>query len=162
MLDIKRIRSNPDELKAALALRHKTDIDVDALLALDESRRALMAEVEAKKARRNADSAKVPQLKKAGEDVSALLAEMKRLSDEITALDAQVAQKEEELTAFLLSIPNIPCKDVTPGKDDSANVELRRWGEPRAFDFEPKPHWDIGTELNLLDFDTGAKVTGAR
>ncbi|MGI6151598.1 MAG: serine--tRNA ligase [Christensenellales bacterium] len=162
MLDIKRIRTNPDELKAALALRNKTDIDVDALLALDESRRALMAEVEAKKAKRNADSAQVPKLKKAGEDVSALLAEMKQLSDEITALDAQVAAKEEELTAFLLSIPNIPYQDVTPGKDDSANVELRRFGEPRAFDFEPKPHWDIGTELNLLDFDTGAKVTGAR
>ncbi len=162
MLDIKRIRTNPDELKAALALRNKTDIDVDALIALDESRRALMAEVEAKKAKRNADSAQVPKLKKAGEDASALLAEMKRLSDEITALDSQVSEKEAELNDFLMSIPNIPYKDVAPGKDDSANEELRRWGEPRTFDFEPKPHWDIGTELNVLDFDTAAKVTGAR
>lgn len=162
MLDIKRIRTNPDELKAALALRNKTDIDVDALIALDESRRALMAEVEAKKAKRNADSAQVPKLKKAGEDASALLAEMKQLSDEITALDSQVSEKEAELNDFLMSIPNIPYKEVTPGKDDSANEELRRWGEPRSFDFEPKPHWDIGTELNVLDFDTGAKVTGAR
>ena len=162
MLDIKRIRNNPDELRAALALRNKTDIDVDALLALDESRRALMADVEVLKAKRNADSAQVPRLKKAGEDVSALLAEMKELSDQITELDKEVAEKDAQLTEFLMSIPNIPFKDVQPGKDDSENVELRRWGEPTAFAFDPKAHWDIGTDLNILDFDTGAKVTGAR
>ena len=162
MLDIKRIRNNPDELKAALALRNKTDIDVDAVLQVDADRRAMMAEVEALKAKRNADSAQVPKLKKAGENVDALLAEMKELSDKITELDKKANEKEEELTDLLMAIPIIPYKDVTPGADDSANPEIRRWGEPTKFDFEPKAHWDIGTDLNILDFDTGAKVTGAR
>ena len=128
MLDIKRIRNNPDELKAALALRNKTDIDVDAVLQVDADRRAMMAEVEALKAKRNADSAQVPKLKKAGENVDALLAEMKELSDKITELDKKANEKEEELTDLLMAIPNIPYKDVTPGADDSANPEIRRWG----------------------------------
>ena len=162
MLDIKRIRNNPEELKAALIKRNKTDIDVDALLALDEARRAAMAEVETLKARRNTDSAQVPKLKKQGEDVSALLSEMKELAGRISELDAAAAQKEAEMTEMLYAIPNIPHESVTAGLDDSENLEMRRWSEPTQFAFEPKPHWDIGTDLNILDFETGAKVTGAR
>ena len=162
MLDIKRIRNNPEELKAALQKRNKTDIDVDALLALDASRREALTTVEQLKAKRNADSAQVPKLKKAGQDVTDLLAEMKELSDKITQLDKLAEEEETALTDMLMAIPNIPHESVTPGKDDSDNTEIRKWGEPTAFDYAPKAHWDIGTDLNILDFDTGAKVTGAR
>ena len=162
MLDIKRIRQNPQELKDALIKRNKTDIDVDALLALDEQRRALMTEVEEKKARRNAVSDQIPKMKKEGQDVAPIMAEMKTLSNEIKEKDEQIRAMDEAMQNHLLAIPNIPNSAVPVGHDDQDNQELRKWGDVPQFAFEPKAHWDIGTDLNILDFERGAKVTGAR
>lgn len=162
MLDIKRIRQNPDELKKALAARNKTDIDVDDLLALDEQRRSLMGDVETKKARRNSVSDEIPKMKKEGKDTSAIMAEMKELSAQIKESDDLLRDLDEKVNDYLLSIPNIPNEAVPIGNDDTDNLEMRRWGDVPSFDFDAKAHWDIGTDLNILDFERGAKVTGAR
>ncbi|MBQ9832488.1 MAG: serine--tRNA ligase [Clostridia bacterium] len=162
MLDIKRIRQNPTALEEAMKKRRGKGADVSALLALDEKRRALLAEVEEKKAYRNAVSAKIPQMKKNGEDVSAVMEEMKETATAIKALDERVNAMDEELNTLLLSIPNIPHESVPEGADDSENVEVRRVGTPTEFDFEPKAHWDIGEDLGILDFATAAKITGTR
>lgn len=161
MLDIKRIRTNPEEVKKGLATRKVTGV-VEQIAALDEQRRALIQKTEALKAQRNEVSKSVPARKKAGEDVTALFEEMKRTADQIKDLDAELAAIDSQLQNILLSTPNVPLESVPIGLDDSANVEVRRWGEPRKFDFEPKAHWDIGTALNILDFETAAKVSGAR
>ena len=110
----------------------------------------------------NADSKQVPVKKKNGEDVTALLAEMKELSARIKEREEELRAVEQAVTDFVLTIPNVPDKSVPDGPDDSANVTMRKWGEPTKFDFEPKAHWDIGTDLGILDFDTAAKVTGSR
>ncbi len=163
MLDIKFIRDNADTVKARLASRQKDySSDIDRALALDEERRALIADSEAQKAKQNATSKLVPQMKKEGKDTSALFEEMKQLSDKIKADTDKIAQIDNEIADILLSIPNIPNESVPVGRDDSENVEIRRWGEPRKFEFEPKAHWDIGADLNILDPETAAKVTGAR
>jgi len=161
MLDIKRIRTNPEEVKQGLATRNVTGV-VEQVAALDEQRRALIQKTEALKAQRNEVSKSVPARKKAGEDVTALFEDMKRTAEEIKGLDAELAEIDAQLQSILLSTPNVPLESVPVGKDDSANVEVRRWGEPRKFDFEPKAHWDIGMALNILDFETAAKVSGAR
>ena len=149
--------------KARLASRQKDySSDIDRALALDEERRALIADSEAQKAKQNATSKLVPQMKKEGKDTSALFEEMKQLSDKIKADTDKIAQIDNEIADILLSIPNIPNESVPVGRDDSENVEIRRWGEPRKFEFEPKAHWDIGADLNILDPETAAKVTGAR
>ena len=162
MLDIKRIRENPQELKEALKNRNMDGIDVDGLLALDEKRRASMAEVEALKAERNKVSGEIPKMKKAGEDTAELMARMKGVSDQIKTMDEDVRALDEQINDILLSIPNYPDASVPVGKDEKDNPEIRRWGEAPSFDFEPKAHWDIGTDLNILDFETAAKITGAR
>lgn len=164
MLDIKRIRNNPDMIKQAMLNRSKTfDISlIDKVVELDERRRQILVEVEALKSKRNTDSQQIPKLKKEGKSVDALMAEMKELSDRIKEYDDELSKVEEEITAVLLRIPNIPNQDVVVGETDKDNVEVRRWGEPRKFDFEAKAHWDIGTDLDILDFERGAKVTGAR
>ena len=161
MLDIKRIRTNPDEVKTGLATRGVTGV-VEQITALDEQRRALIVQAESLKAQRNEVSKSVPARKKAGEDVTALFEEMKRTAEQIKQLDAQLGEIDTQLQSILLSTPNVPLEGVPVGKDDSANVEVRRWGTPRTFEFEPKAHWDIGTALNILDFETAAKVSGAR
>ena len=162
MLDIKRIRNNPEALVEAMRKRRNKGADVSELLALDEKRRALMQEAEQLKARRNEVSAQVPKMKKAGEDTTAVMAEMKQVADSIKGLDAQLAQMDEALETMLLRVPNIPHESVPEGADDTANEEIRRWGEPSKFPFEPKAHWDIGEDLGILDFAAGGKVTGAR
>ncbi|MBR4435696.1 MAG: serine--tRNA ligase [Clostridia bacterium] len=162
MLDIKRIRKNPDELVAAMKARRGKGADVSEVLELDEKRRELIQKVEALKAKRNEASAKVPMLKKQGEDASELLAEMKRVADEIKELDGCLAGIDEKFDELLLKIPNIPHQSVPDGADDKDNRELRRVGAPRTFDFEPKAHWDIGEGLNILDFASAGKITGAR
>ncbi len=163
MLDIKVIRENPEKVKASLARRCKDySAEVDAVLALDAKRRDIIGKSEAIKAEQNANSKKIPQLKKAGEDTTALFAELKKLSDEIKELDEELRTVEEELTAAILVIPNTPNDDIPDGPDSDSNVEIRRDGEPRNFGFEPKAHWDIGEELGILDPQTAAKVTGAR
>lgn len=161
MLDIKWIRSNPEEVKAGLAKRNAT-YDIDAVLALDDKRKEIIAEVEEMKAQQNRESKLVPQYKREGKDCAPIFAEMKALGDKIKVLDEQQKQVEEELRMMLLTIPNIPNERVPAGKDDSENQEMRKWGEPRKFEWEPKAHWDIGKDLDILDPETASKVTGSR
>ncbi len=161
MLDIKRIRQNPDELRAALRARNK-DIPLDEFLAQEERRRALLAQVEEKKNIRNTASKEIAQIKRAGGDATELMERMRALGDEIAAADADIAELEGAMERFLMTLPNFPAEDVPLGKDDSQNVEQRRWGTPRQFAWEAKPHWDIGTDLGILDFDAAAKISGAR
>lgn len=161
MLDIKRIREEREAVEKGLSGRSGS-FSVDTALKLDDERRALLKEVESKKAERNQVSKEIPQRKKAGEDVTATIAQMRELGDEISAADEKIRAIEEELRMELLSIPNVPHESVPFGKDDSDNVEMRKFSSPRDFDFEPKPHWDLGTDLHLLDFDRGAKLSGAR
>ena len=162
MLDIKRIRQNPEALTEAMRKRRGKGADVSGLIELDAKRRELMQEAEQLKARRNEESAKVPAMKKAGQDTTELMAEMKRVGARIKELDEQIAAMDEEMNGMLLSIPNIPHESVPEGADDQDNVEMRRWGEAPVFDYEPKAHWDIGEGLNILDFATAGKITGAR
>ncbi|MEE0796288.1 MAG: serine--tRNA ligase [Anaerovoracaceae bacterium] len=162
MLDIKRIREDYENVKAAVERRCKGDYGLSEVLPLDSKRRELLLEVEQMKNRQNTVSREIPRLKKAGEDTTAIMAEMKELSGKIKELDAQVSEVEKELRELLLGIPNTPYKDVQTGEDDSANVELRKFGEPKNFGFEPKAHWDIGTDLDILDFDRAAKISGTR
>ena len=161
MLDIKRIRQNPEEVAAAVARRGK-ETNMEALLALDARRRELLAGVETKKARRNAVSKSIPELKKRGEDTERVFSEMKALGEEIKESDAAIAKIDEELREMLLSIPNTPNPDIPDGLSDADNLEMRRFMEPTQFAYEPKAHWDIGEALGILDFDTAASVTGAR
>ena len=161
MLDIKRIREEREAVEKGLSGRSGS-FSVDTALKLDDERRALLKEVESKKAERNQVSKEIPQRKKAGEDVTATIAQMRELGDEISAADEKIRAIEEKLRMELLSIPNVPHESVPFGKDDSDNVEMRKFSSPRDFDFEPKPHWDLGTDLHLLDFDRGAKLSGAR
>ena len=162
MLDIKRIREDYENVKAAVERRCKGDYGLSEVLPLDSKRRELLLEVEQMKNRQNTVSREIPKLKKAGEDTTAIMAEMKELSGKIKELDAQVSEVEKELRELLLGIPNTPYKDVQTGEDDSANVELRKFGEPKNFGFEPKAHLDIGTDLDILDFDRAAKISGTR
>lgn len=162
MLDIKRIREDFEGVKARVEFRGKGDFGIDNVKKLDEQRRELLAEVETMKNKQNTVSREIPKLKKAGEDTTAIMAEMKELSGKIKELDGQLSGIEEELKNALLSIPNIPYKDVQYGEDDSDNVEIRKFEEPTAFDFEPKAHWDIGEDLDILDFERAAKISGAR
>ena len=163
MLDIKWIKENAAYAKERLATRQKNyDAEIDRLLELDVERRSLIADTEAKKAEQNKISKSIPQLKKEGKDVAPIFAEMKALSDTVKAETEKIGGIDAEIEGLLLSIPNVPNAQVPVGKDDTENTELRRWSEPRDFGFEPKPHWDLGRELGILDPDTAAKVTGAR
>lgn len=162
MLDIKRVREDFDGVKRGIESRGKGDYDINRAVELDDKRRELLGEVEALKAKQNKDSREIPKMKKAGEDTSALMADMKKLSDRIGILDDQVKEVQAELRKVLLGIPNIPNPDDPIGEDENDNVEIRRWGEPRKFDFEHKAHWDIGPDLGILDFDRAAKLSGAR
>ena len=163
MLDIKLIRENPDRVKQAMKNRNGDyDEIIDRVLACDEKRRELNSKADALKAKQNQASKQIPQIKKQGGDVSAILAEMNEIKAEIKGMDAEIAQVEAEQKELILSIPNIPNETVPIGKSDADNVEIRRWGEPKQFDFEPKAHWDIGKDLGILDPETAGKVTGAR
>lgn len=162
MLDIKRIREDYDNVKAAVERRGKGSFGIEKVIDLDAKRREMLAEVEAMKSKQNATSKEVPKLKKEGKDTTALFAEMKELSAKIKEIDAQVSEVEEELRDVLLGVPNTPYKDVPDGLDDSDNVELRKVGTPREFDFEAKAHWDIGEDLDILDFERAGKISGAR
>ena len=161
MLDIKLIRNNPDLVKKALEKRQE-NIDIDKLLKMDEKKRGLLFEVEQLKNEQNITSKKIPAYKKEGKDVSELMKEMKELSEKIKTYDSDIRELDKEITAIMLRIPNIPNETVPLGYSDEENVEVRKWGIPRNFDFEPKAHWDIGENLNILDFNKAAKVTGAR
>ena len=161
MLDIKLLRNNFEEVEKALSTRNE-DFDLSKFKSMDEKRRQLLAEVEQLKNKQNVESKKIPQMKKAGEDVAPVMEEMKKLSESIKVLDAQVSAVDAELNAYMLTIPNIPNPTVPAGDSDEDNVEIRRFGEPTKFDFEPKAHWDLGADLGILDPETAAKTTGAR
>ena len=162
MLDVKRIRQNFDEVKKDVERRGKGDIVMEDVRKYDTERRELLAEVEQLKNRQNTASREVPKLKKAGEDTTALFKELKELSQRIKELDGKVSEAEENLHNALLGVPNTPNKEVPDGIDDSDNVEIRKWGEPTEINFEPKAHWDIGENLDILDFDRASKLSGAR
>lgn len=162
MLDIKRIREDFDGVKKAVESRGKGDFVIDKVREYDVERRKLLAEVEQMKNQQSTSSRQIPVLKKEGKDTTELMAEMKQLSEKIKVLDGQVSEVEAKLRDALLNIPNTPYKDVQEGADDSDNVELRKWGEPRTFDFDEKAHWDIGTDLDILDFERATKIAGTR
>ncbi|MDI9493031.1 MAG: serine--tRNA ligase [Bacillota bacterium] len=162
MLDIKKLREDFEAVKQKIESRGQEDYGLDRVMDLDEKRRKLLAGVEAKKNRQNQDSKQIPKLKKEGKDVSELLAQMKELSEEIKQMDAQVGLIEEELEKALLNIPNTPSDQVPLGASDEDNEEVRRWGEPRSVDFELKAHWDVGTDLDILDFERASKIAGTR
>ena len=162
MLDIKRIREDYEGVKKSVESRLKGDFGIGHVKELDEKRREILAEVEALKNRQNQDSKMIPAMKKEGKDVSQLMADMKELSEKIKSLDGQLSAIEDELQLAILSVPNTPYKDVQVGEDDSTNVELRKWGVPREFGFEYKAHWDVGTDLDILDFERAAKISGTR
>ena len=161
MLDIKLIRTETEKVKAALA-RRKENVDIDAVLELDNKRRELVFEAEQLKKKQNEVSKMIPQLKKAGEDTTAIFAEMKEISEKVKELDTQTKEVEEKLSQMMYTIPNIPNENVPDGDTDEDNVEIRKFSEPTKFDFEPKAHWDIGKDLNILDAETAAKITGTR
>ncbi len=162
MLDIKRIREDFDGVKKAVESRGKGDFGIDKVREYDVERRKLLAEVEQMKNQQSTSSRQIPVLKKEGKDTTELMAEMKQLSEKIKVLDGQVSEVEAKLRDALLNIPNTPYKDVQEGADDSDNVEFRKWGEPRTFDFDEKAHWDIGTDLDILDFERATKIAGTR
>lgn len=164
MLDIKRIRENLEDIKKAMDRRGEKEFDLDAVVELDDQRRELLKEVEALKSEMNVEQKKIPQLMKEGkkEEAEAEKVKLKDLSERIKGLDEKVKNVQDELQYRLLRIPNVPNENVPQGDTDEDNIEIRKWGEPRTFDFEFKPHWDLGTDLGILDFETAAKITGSR
>ena len=163
MLDIRLIRENPEKVKAAMKTRNK-DMDalVDEILDIDKKVRELTQKADALKAQQNAASKDIPRIKKEGGDISEIMAKMNEIKEEVKVLDAEKAILAEKQKTMMYEFPNVPSDQTPIGKDDSENVEIRRFGEPRNFDFEPKAHWDIGADLGILDPETAAKVTGAR
>ena len=160
MLDLNFIRENPDQIKEAL-VKLNTDAPIDEILALDEERRGLLTEVEALKHQRNVTSEKIGRMGK-GEDRQALITEMRQVGQRVKALDGQVSGVEQRLREAMLLAPNMPHETVPIGKADSENVVVRTEGKPREFDFEPLPHWDLGPELGIIDFERGVKLSGTR
>ncbi|MDR1953956.1 MAG: serine--tRNA ligase, partial [Clostridiales Family XIII bacterium] len=162
MIDQRKIRENYDAVKDAVESRGHGDFGLPRVQSLDVERRELLSEVEKLKNRQNVASKEIPRLKKEGRDAGELLAEMKTLSEEIKTKDGLVAAVEDKLKDALLNVPNTPHPDVPIGADDGDNREVRKVGEPKKFDFAEKAHWDIGTDLNILDFERAAKIAGAR
>lgn len=161
MLDIREIRANPEEVIRKLN-RRGGEYRISEILELDEKRRDILGSVEELKAKRNKVSEEIAKIKKAKGNADDLIAEMKTVSDKIKEDDDKVREIEDKITQVLLTIPNTPNDSIPDGKSDEDNKEMRRWGEPTKFPYEPKAHWDIGEDLGILDFATAGKVTGAR
>lgn len=161
MLDIKRLRENKDEVIKALEKRGG-GFPIEEVLSLDEERRSKITEVEDKKAEKNKVSKEIPNLKKEGKDIGNILENMRVLGDDIKVLDDQVRELDEKIRNLLLNIPNTPNELVPEGNDDSDNVEIRKVGEIKEFNFEPKSHWDLGEELGILDAKRAGKISGSR
>ncbi|HHV44683.1 MAG TPA: serine--tRNA ligase [Firmicutes bacterium] len=162
MLDIRLFREEPDVVRKALRDRGLDSGPVDEVIRLDTLRREMLQEVEALKAKRNKVSGEIAKMKQQKQDASAVIAQMRQVSDQIKDYDERVRKVDEELRQLLLTIPNIPDPSVHVGKDETENRVVRTWSEPTKFDFEPKPHWEIGEQLGILDFERAAKITGAR
>ena len=161
MLDLKYIMANKQEVITAVKNRGG-ELNLTHLSDLDEKRRNLIAQTEAKKAEKNKVSDAIPVMMKEGKDVSLIKTKMRMISDEIKEIDDILRDVEAEIRDVILNIPNIPLSDVPVGKDDTENIEVRKFGEPTTFDFEPKAHWDLGKELGMLDPENAAKISGAR
>ena len=164
MLDIKFVRENPDLVDKSCESRQNAHWDREKFFELDEERRSVISEVETLQAERNAVSKQIGLLMREGkkEEAEAAKEQVAANKDRIARLDQRRGEVEEELTALVAAIPNIPDASVPYGKDDSDNPEVRKWGEPTQFDFEPKAHWDLGPELGMIDFDRGVKLAGTR
>lgn len=162
MLDIKYLRNNFEEVTEKLKFRGEDLSDLENFGQLDQRRREIIAEVESLKAKRNETSKQISVLKREKKDASELIQEMQEVGKKIKQLDNELDEVEEKLGKLMLSIPNIPHESVPIGEDEEDNVEVRSWGEKPSFSFEPKAHWDIGTELDIIDFERAAKVTGSR
>ena len=161
MLDMKFVRDNPEKVIEAVRKRNG-ELNLDEFLALDKERREITQQVEALKNERNTASKEIGKLRKAGENAEEKMAEVRAIGDKIAADDTRLREIEARLKEIMLTIPNIPAEDCPVGKSDADNPEVRRWGEPRKFDFEPLSHWDIGEKLDILDFERGHKISGAR
>lgn len=162
MLDLKFLRTNLAEVKEKLKHRGEDLTDFTRFEELDQKRRELIAKAEELKNKRNEVSQQIAILKREKQDADHLITEMREVGDRIKVLDHELRQVEETLEMLLLSIPNIPHESVPIGESEEDNVEIRKWGEPRAFSFEAKPHWEIADQLGILDFERAAKVTGSR
>lgn len=162
MFNIKLLRENFEEVKAKLQHRGEDLSDLEKFGELDQKRRTLIVETEQLKKKRKDVSAQIAVLKKENKDAEDLVVEMREVGDQIKELDEELRVIEEELNALLLSIPNLPHETVPIGDTEDDNVEIRKWGELPQFDFEPKPHWDVATELGIINFERAAKVTGSR
>ena len=161
MLDIKFVRDNLDEVQTMLKNRQNS-MTLDGFRELEQKRRDILGEVETLKSQRNTVSRQISEMKKKKENTDAIVAEMREVGQKISKLDNELKDVEVSLREIMLSIPNMPKEDVPIGKDDHDNPEVRKWGEPKQFSFEPKAHWDIGSDLDILDAERAAKVTGAR
>ena len=161
MLDIRFIRNNIPEIEAALAKR-RSDLDLSEYKILDEKRRGMVQEVEGLKAERNKASAEVAKRKKAGEDATELIQELGRLSSRIKEFDRELKEVEKNVRAWIMALPNIPHESVPDGATEDDNREERRFGKIPEFDFTPKAHWELGPDLNGLDFERAAKIAGSR
>ena len=158
MLDIKLLRNEPQKVIDAIKSRGG-ELDLTEFAEIDKQRRELLQQVEALKNKQNVVSKQIPQLKKEGKDVAPIFEEMNQIKETVKEFDAKVAELDEKLQNIVLTIPNLPNERVAKGLSDADNVEIRKWGEPTKFNFEPKAHWDIGENLGILDADTAAKVT---
>lgn len=161
MLDAKMIRANPEKVEAALQKRNMPGA-LDNFLSLDNQRRHLLTRVEEIKSFRNKASQEVGALKKQGQNADELMEKVRQVGQEIKDLDEQIKAIETNMEKILLNIPNIPHESVPVGPDESSNIEIRKWGKPRQFNFDPQAHWDIGPNLDILDFERAAKLSGAR
>jgi seryl-tRNA synthetase len=161
MLDITLIREQPEQVKAALLSLNADPAQVDAILTLDARRRKLLTKVEALRAERNHVSKKIGRLREQAER-ERLIAEMRQVGDRISALEEELRQVDSDLKTAMLAAPNLPHESVPAGPDETHNVVVRQWGEPREFDFDPIPHWNLGPELGILDFERGVKLSGSR
>ena len=161
MLDIKLLRNEPDKVQEAVKNRGG-EIDLSEFAMIDKKRREILQEVEALKNKQNTVSKQIPIMKKEGKDTAPVFEEMNEIKGKIKDLDSEIAVLDEKLKNIVMTIPNIPNEKVKKGLSDADNEEIRKWGTPRDFDFEPKAHWDIGEDLDILDADTAAKVTGSR
>ncbi len=161
MLDIKQIRKEPERIRALLARRGE-EAKIDELLVIDTERREILSQTEQIKAEQNKVSKQVPAYKKEGKDTAEIFARMKILAEEGKQLDKRLRELDDAIKEKLLNIPNTPHEDIAIGKDENDNVEIRKHLAPRTFDFEPKAHWDIGVDLDILDFERAVKITGSR
>ena len=161
MLDLRLVRTNPDLVRRSIKRRGGDDAPLDALLAADERRRSLLAEVESLRAERNRVSDEIAKVKRGGGEASDAIAEMRKVGDRIGELEGELREVEAEVARLGLELPNLVSDDTPEGTTEEENVVVREWGEPRAFDFEPKPHWEIAVNLDIVDFERATNIAGA-